>query len=72
MKLYKVKYTTHNSGTEYRVKWLGTMKDVNAFVKEAKHDCNKAIDTYDLVDVPTNKKGLIEWLNENLNRDFEA
>jgi hypothetical protein len=71
MTLYKASYITHGSGTEYRVKWFGTMKDVNAFRKEFKHDGTKGFDTNDIVDVPTNKKGLIEWLNENLNRDYD-
>ena len=70
MKLYKVEYgLTTRKGDELVVRrWIGTQAGAKAFEKSLLDG-----DAYDieveLVDVPVDKEGLIEWLNTHLGGD---
>ena len=63
MKLYKI-VATGDDNT--RTVWTGSMADAGstraALVKDGFQ--RKAIETFD-VDVPTDKSGLLNWLNDN-------
>lgn len=68
MKLYKtVGYAEQDRGdaSNWIAAWDGTQADATACRKKMKADGLKDIETKD-VDVPTNKAGLLAWLNENV------
>lgn len=70
MRLYKVHATPATPGPEVKrvVKWGGSMAEARAAKKEivAKHGVKASSVSMDETEVPTNKAGLIAWLNENV------
>lgn len=60
MRLYKV---TFENGTDERsVRWAGTQADANAVKKSVGPTAEPEVEE---VDVPTDKPGLLAWLNAN-------
>jgi hypothetical protein len=67
MKLYKTTYVDgHVAPPEKKACWQGTQNDAAARRKELKTEGMSNVETKD-VDVPTDKPGLLAWLNENVN-----
>mgnify|MGYP003544660126 CR=1 FL=1 len=63
MKLYK---TTVSPGDKTTVSWQGTQADAASVRKRAMDDGAKRKDvTTEDVEVPTDKAGLLAWLNAN-------
>lgn len=64
MKLYKI--TADNGNDEVTTQFVGTQAEGVGMRKKLKEDgwAQKHITTED-VEVPTDKAGLIEWLNKN-------
>jgi hypothetical protein len=72
VKLYRIAFTDRKSG-EGKVRWAGTQAAAKAAFKElvAEHD-RFNVDQPAPVDVPTDKPGLLAWLNDNANVDQEG
>lgn len=72
MKLYRTSYTDDEFEAQglptRRSVWHGTQADAAAVRKAMKSDGMRQIDTED-IDVPTDKSGLIAWLNDNEAKD---
>lgn len=66
MRLYKVSADVTEAQTV--AKWAGSMAEARAAKKEiiAEHGVKQSAVSMDETDVPTNKAGLLEWLNENV------
>jgi len=70
MKLYKIEYQALSWGaSEQRIKWCGSQKDVADFKREIKQSPELSLVSIDNVDIPTDKTGLLFWLNDNLHTD---
>lgn len=63
MKLYRINYTSRDDGKDYCA-WVGTQADAKA---KHKHLCELHerfnVDKPVQVDFPTDKPGLLKWLN---------
>ena len=55
--------------TPDRIIWCGTQAEASKTRTAIKRDPDKELEGYDQVDVPTDKAGLLEWLNKNANID---
>jgi len=65
MRLQVIKFWSPSGG--YQLRWAGTQADAKREVTRIKRECDgRMIETLS-VDVPTDKAGLVDWLNENLN-----
>ena len=67
MKLYRIQAAHDDEGTIYA--WAGTQADAKkaAKVMNDEHHFKLRDDpTIEVVEVPTDKKGLLRWLNENV------
>ena len=70
MRLYRVDYNWVDfGGPEGAVKWFGTQKDVATFNREIRQSDELELEMVTEVDVPTDKTGLLSWLNANFNTD---
>jgi hypothetical protein len=68
MKLYRTQHhnpDANNSGLQLKYHWQGTQSDASACRRELKEKGFKEIETKD-IDVPTDKAGLLAWLNANV------
>lgn len=69
MKLYRIGYTNTTTKEEC-VWWLGTQADAKAKHKELCEEHERFnVDTPLPVEIPTDKPGLLSWLNKNCNTD---
>lgn len=75
MKLYKVRYRDQAG---YRQQFFGNQKDARDFSEALKERINhpkhfnriESVEEIEKVDIPTDKHGLIQWLNiNNANAD---
>lgn len=65
MKLYKIEYETQNGATARRA-WCGTQAEAKAREKELEREHGRwRVGDVEQVEVPTDKPGLIAWLNLN-------
>lgn len=69
MKLYRIDYDASDDEDTSRIAWEGTQADAKRRAKELeqKHG-HWRVDDPVQVEVPTDKAGLLAWLNENCNR----
>jgi hypothetical protein len=67
MQLYRVTSRHAMDGTCYE--WCGTKADAAAAAKKAKDDFEVESVMWEPVEVPTDKPGLMRWLNVHLSRD---
>ena len=67
MKLYKITASTRPDGDAHQVRWVGSQADAASQRKTfvAKGFCRAEIET-DEADIPTDKAGLLAWLNANV------
>lgn len=69
MKLYRTQHhepkLDEESSIQLKYHWQGTQADAAACRKDLKAKGHTSIETVD-VDVPTDKAGLLEWLNTNV------
>lgn len=72
MKLYRITYTDDDFEADglytRRSVWHGTQADVAKIAKMMKSEGMRNIDT-EAVEVPTDKAGLLTWLNQNEMKD---
>ena len=70
MKLYRIDYAEYlGDGHESpRVAWCGTQKEVALFKKGIKEDDDLNLEHISDVDIPTDKPGLLTWLNTNVGQ----
>ena len=68
MRLYKVDYTEYiGDGHENdNVFWAGTQKEVAAKKREIKDEDILDLEYISEIDIPTDKAGLLKWLNTNV------
>lgn len=71
MRVYRIDYqVTYGNTTEgANLKWVGTQKDVAAFKRWIREDPDTELEAVFECDIPMNKAGLLEWLNDNFNSD---
>ena len=68
MKLYRIQARHNEEGTIYT--WAGTQATAKLRAKEMDDEHHFKLDAdpkIEVVEVPTDKKGLLRWLNNNLN-----
>ena len=69
MKLYKIEYARRGvNGTETGTgtAWCGTQAEAKAREKELEHEHGRwRVGNIEQVEVPTDKPGLLAWLNEH-------
>ena len=67
MKLYRTGWVDDEDDIDrYKHKWLGTQADCRALEKELRAQFMVSIKTHEQ-EVPTDKPGLLAWLNINSN-----
>lgn len=67
MKLYKIEYTTLEG--QDRTEYKGTIANAKAAQKELERVYGKHnVANYEPIEVPTDKPGLLEWLNTNAGK----
>lgn len=67
MKLYKIEYERRGvNGTETGTAWCGTQAEAKAREKELEREHGRwRVGDVEQVEVPTDKPGLLAWLNEH-------
>jgi hypothetical protein len=68
MRLYKLTAKVPELPGGKATKWAGSMAEVRAGAKDLmeEHSIKRSAVVHDEVEVPVNKVGLLEWLNENV------
>lgn len=69
MKVYRVRYQDRDEGGV--VSWHGNMKSAREALRNANNGTPDGIEPTDIshIDIPTDRIGLLSWLNRNMKRD---
>ena len=67
MKIYKVTHNDQNIGTV--LSWHSNKADAEKLVRELNHSMEFSSPYVNIVEFPTDKAGIIKWLNAYFNTD---